>query len=245
MKPGAAPISSFDLAVIPRHDSPRRAKNVVVTEGAPNLINPDKVSEKIKEAGLDSHEGPAIGLLLGGDNKRFRLTPDLAEKAAERAMELADKLGGQLFVTTSRRTSTEIETLLEKRLSGYPRCKQLILANRKNPPGTVEAILSKAQILVISAESISMISEAASCGNKLVLAFEMEPRTNPFLLFMRIFRDRHKAFLKNLSAHNHIVLVKPHELSETGYNLWQSGKSTERLKDTDLIYEAIQQKSIA
>jgi len=248
MKPGILPVSRFDLAVIPQHDSPRRSKNTVITDGAANLTGADNSqngANGAKRPDLDLHKGPVIGLLLGGDNKRFRLTVDIARRILDDAIKLTEKLDGQLLVTTSRRTSQEVEAIVEEKLKSYSRCKKLVLANRKNPPDTVSSILDNSQILIISAESISMISEAASCGNKLVMAFEMEPNKSGMRTILRIFRDRHRAFLKNLMAKNYIVLVEPKELAGVAYELWQKGKSTQKLNDTKLIYEAIEQKAIA
>jgi len=236
MKPGIASIRKFNLVVMPKHDKPRKSRNVVITDGAPNSVDPEYLSGTSNKLKLNLDEKLTIGLFIGGNTRRFNLGVGMAADILEQAIAAAEKLDAQLLVTTSRRTSKYIEELFKKKLSGYDRCKLLVLANQANVPGTMPAMLAASQILVVSGESISMVSEAASCGNKATLVFEPEYKKT---LLKRISRDRHKSFLKNLASKKQIILVKPKELSSVIYKLWQNGQTTEKLNDSKAIYEAV------
>ena len=238
MKPALLSIKKFDLAIMPKHDRPRRGKNVLITEGAPNLVNQEHLSKSSQKLKLNLDEKLTIGLLIGGSNKQFQLSVKLAKGILDQIIQAAEQLDAQILVTTSRRTSKDVEKLFSQRLSGYKRCKLLILANRENPPDVIGAVLDLSQVLVVSGESISMVSEAASCGNKVVLVFKPKQKGNLLVKLLRLGRNKHNIFLKNLSFKNHIVLIKPKELTNKICSVWQRGNSTAKLSDNEAVLGA-------
>ncbi len=192
MKPTFLGARKFDLVIVPRHDAPPRRKNVVVTEGALNLIDDRYLreqSERLKQMSdvrCQMADG-SIGLLIGGDTKNFRLNKDLMVEVIRQAKVAAGKLKADVLVTTSRRTSREIEDLVKNEFKDYPACQLLIIANEKNIPEAVGGILGLSSIVITSAESISMVSEAAT-SNRHVLVFNSSGLSR-----------RHKIFLDYLS----------------------------------------------
>ena len=65
--------------------------------------------------------------------------------------------------------------ILKKYFKDDPRCKLFVDAAEDNPDGTVGGIFYLSDTVIVSGESISMVSEAASSG-KVVLVFEPHPR---------------------------------------------------------------------
>jgi mitochondrial fission protein ELM1 len=135
-----------------------------------------------------------IGLLIGGDTKDFRLDKGIISEVINQLKAVSGRFGLDILATTSRRTSAEIEGLLKSELGSFAGCKLLVIANEKNIPEAIGGILGLSRIVIVSAESISMISEAASSGRYIIV---FESRVNP----------RHREFLDNLSKAGHIYLI--------------------------------------
>ncbi|MFH0762825.1 MAG: ELM1/GtrOC1 family putative glycosyltransferase [Candidatus Omnitrophota bacterium] len=229
MRPSILSTKRFDLAVIPRHDLPPRRKNIIVTEGALNLINDGYLKEQggklMQAAGLK--EGFYIGLLIGGNTKDFKLNKALAAEAAREVKRACQGLGAEVLLTTSRRTSAAVEDLIEDEFKDYPRCKLLVLANKKNIPSAVGGILHLSSILITSPESISMISEAAS-SKKHVLVFN-----GPGL------KKRQRRFLNYFKENKYISLVEAGGLGKAIEDIWRNKPQVNYLEDALPVREAV------
>jgi mitochondrial fission protein ELM1 len=88
--------------------------------------------------------------------------------------------------------------MLREAFASREDCKLFVDAARDNPPGTVGGILYASDILVVSGESISMVSEAVA-GAKPVVVFEPERLTE---------RNKVRRFLEKMQADGRIYLVK-------------------------------------
>lgn len=213
MRPPFPGAPKFDLVVMPRHDRPQARSNVVSSEGALNLINDVYLAAQAKQLaadhGLDPN-GLYIGLFIGGDSKKFRLEPAIVSEAIKQLKQTADELGAQVLVTTSRRTPPQIEAMVEKEFAGYPRCRLLVVANKKNIPGVVGGILGLCGMAVVSPESISMVSEAAS-SKKYTLVFEAGSAS-----------ARHRRFLEHFVKNKYIYLVPAAGLGNTMKEIWKN-----------------------
>ncbi|HDZ77040.1 MAG TPA: hypothetical protein ENH41_03045 [Candidatus Omnitrophica bacterium] len=230
MRPGFASVKRFDLVIMPKHDNPPNYKNVVETGGALNLINSDYLKEEAaklvkKDESLNSNI-LKIGLLLGGNTKEYRLTPSIVQKAIVRIKRISIETNTEILVTTSRRTPKDVEEVLKKELSGFKKCKLLIIANEKNIPEAVGAILGLSTIVIVSAESISMVSEAVS-SQKLVIALDMPHKDEAILSDIG---KRHRLFLENLEKQKYIYLV---EAEQIGYKLKELIKTKPNGKKLD------------
>ena len=158
MKPGMGRSRKTDLVILPRHDAPKKIRsNMIITEAAPNRIQ------------SGHKKGGGLGLLIGGDAKNFKLKKEEIEKVINGALKIAEEMNQDIFVTTSRRTSSEIDSLLKNKLVNHRCCKLLVIAKETNPEGTVQKILDSSDVVIVSPESISMVSEAASSGKYVVV----------------------------------------------------------------------------
>lgn len=206
MKPSFLSMKRFDLVILPRHDNPPARKNVAVTQGALNLVDEaylKEQAEKLMAAAAASALGVPrmrFGLLIGGDTKDFCLNKGIASAVIRQIKDSAQKYNAAILATTSRRTSSEIENLVSEELENYAGCELSVIANRKNLPFAVGGILGLSKVVIVSPESISMISEAASSG-RYVIVFKSQ--VNP----------RHRAFLSYLSERKYIYLTEPGEIA--------------------------------
>jgi len=204
MRPSFLSVRRFDLAIIPEHDSPPLRKNVLVTKGALNLIDEKYLKEQgerlSQASGIKCQaSGNCIGLLVGGDTKDFSLSREDIFEVIKQVKTASKKFHMDILATTSRRTSTEIEGVIKQELKGYPDCKLLVIANERNVPEAVGGILALSRFVIVSPESISMISEAASSGKYIIV-------------FKSYVSNRHNRFLNNLAMKRYIYLCEPTEI---------------------------------
>ena len=234
MRPSILNTKKFDLIIMPRHDRPPKRKNILITEGALNLIDDNYLQEEadeMKKLIAYSLQPTAfyIGLLIGGDAKKFHLSPDVIHEVARQLKTACEKNNTGILATTSRRTPLNIENSLKEEFKNYPYCESLIIANEENPSFAVGGILGLSRIIVISPESISMISEAVN-SKKYVIVFAV-----------RGLDKKHLRFLKYFAQKKYIYLVKPSELAETIEDIKMNNPAINTLKDKYLISEAIKE----
>jgi KDO2-lipid IV(A) lauroyltransferase len=240
MRPPLFNSDNFDLVIMPRHDHPPKRKNVIATEGALNLINQRYLigqGERLIQAAGVLHtsgqfkpqgSGRCIGLLIGGEAKNFSLGKSAISEVIKQVKSASDDLGAGIFATTSRRTSADIENLLKAELKGYPRSQLLIIANEDNIPETVGGILDLSQILVVSPESISMVSEASSSG-KYVIVFMAKGLSR-----------KHQAFLSRLAGKKYIYLTAISDLSAKIKEIARERPPIYSLNDYSLVSKAME-----
>jgi lauroyl/myristoyl acyltransferase len=227
MRPGLLSTRRFDLVIMPAHDKPPKRKNIVVTEGALNLINEEYIKSQVLSLRpqVKIETDLVLGLLLGGNTKRFKLTPDLLRPVISQAKLFLQKYNGEILITTSRR---EVEGLIKQEFSNYSRCKLLVIANERNIPEAVGGILGLSSIVIVSPESISMVSEAASSGRYVVV---FKPQV--------YIGKRHNRFLENLVRKKYIYLVDSSGLSGILEEIITHKPEIIRLEDTLKIVKAV------
>jgi len=149
----------FDLLCVPEHDRLRGA-NVVVTRGAIHRASPRRLAaERQRFPGFEGLPRPVVVVLIGGANRAYRL--DLAHLAemAERVAAAVRSAGGSILVTPSRRTGAPGLAVLRKHFGGLP--GSVWDGSGDNP---YFAFLAFADALLVTADSVSMVSEAAATG---------------------------------------------------------------------------------
>jgi hypothetical protein len=159
------PPRHFDLVVPPRHDG-LVGRNVLPTRGAIHHVTPEKLSEAahvFRERFADLPR-PWIGVLLGGSNRTMTLTPEIARHIGEQLARAARESGGSLLVTASRRTGEANSRALASAIANVPH--RLGNGEEANP---YLGILGLADHLVVTGDSVSMVSEAASTGKPLYI----------------------------------------------------------------------------
>ena len=145
--------------IVPRHDR-LRGPRVLVTEGAVHRVTPARLAaERRRFPALAILPRPIIGVLIGGANGAYRLDLEQLVEIADRIAAAVKRRGGSVVVTPSRRTGADGVRLLRERLAGIP--GQVWDGVGENP---YFAYLAVADALIVTADSVSMVSEAAATG---------------------------------------------------------------------------------
>lgn len=153
--------SEFDLLVVPEHDPAAKLNkpNIFVTTATPNRITDAKLSAaREKFAQFQSLPSPRIAVLIGGTAGKQVLTADMVKTLAEQLKAL-DAQGYGLMVTTSRRTGEANKQILVDELKNT---KAYIWDGVTENP--YFGFLAWADALIVTSESMSMLSEAGTTG---------------------------------------------------------------------------------
>lgn len=169
--------SKFDLIATPYHD-PATGHNVIKTYGAANSITPERLTAAAQKwAPTFTHLGtPRIAVLIGGNSRAHKLTPKITQTLALQLKQLAQN-GAGVMITASRRTGSENQKILADTLNGST--AYLWDGTGDNP---YEGFLALADYILVTQDSVSMTSEAATTG-KPVYTIALEggkPRLNTF-----------------------------------------------------------------
>ncbi len=189
----------FDMLVIPEHDRPAAAPNVLPVLGAPHRVSPLMLGQARAawRERLAHLPGPRVALLVGGPVRGTDMQPAMAHALGKQVAKLAVASGGAVLATTSRRTGREATEALSAGLS-----PALHLIYRWGEPGEnpYHGFLASADAIVITADSISMISEAcASTAAVYIAAPELAgPRHHRFA--QTLFQAGHARPLGNSIA---------------------------------------------
>lgn len=151
--------AAFDLVAVPEHD-PGRGPNIVVTTAAPNRITPQRLeAARLKwSETFSALPHPRVAVLIGGNSRAHELSATIAGGLGEMLKTLAAS-GAGLMVTSSRRTGADNKAILNAWLKETP--AYIWNGEGDNP---YEGFLALADHIVVTADSVSMLSDAASTG---------------------------------------------------------------------------------
>jgi mitochondrial fission protein ELM1 len=172
-------LDRFDLVVAARHDE-LTGPNVLVTRTALHRVTPARLAAAAAQWAprLASLPRPLVAVLVGGSNGRFRLDVPVGTALAAQlaAMMRADKVG--LVLTPSRRTDAAVTRVLTEQLA--PLGAWVWDGTGENP---YFGLLALADAIVVTADSVSMVSEAAATRAPVLLA-RLPGRSRRIRLFL-------------------------------------------------------------
>lgn len=170
MTPSVIGTAPFDFAIVPEHDYPRHASNVMTTVGAPNLIVREELG--LMAESLLREFPPARdrrwGVLIGGDDKNYRITPEWMQRHVGKILQEAERGDVDLYISTSRRTTWDAEDALRRIAASCKNVRFLLLAS-EDPLNPVPAILGACDEIFVSDDSVNMVSEAVTAGHRAIL----------------------------------------------------------------------------
>lgn len=154
------PATRFDMLVVPEHDK-LRAENVIVVRGAMHHVTREKLALAAPAFTplIQQLPHPLIGVLVGGSNKRQEFTSKRMREFARGLAAAAKESGGSLFVTPSRRTGADNETILREELKNTP--SYIWDGTGANP---YFGLLGLSDVIVATSDSVSMVTEACATG---------------------------------------------------------------------------------
>lgn len=152
------PPDLFDLVILPSHD-PTRGENVITTIGSLNRITEEKLQQEVdKFPPFFKENRPSLAVLIGGNSKAHQLTYEITQKLCRDIQALSKDYN--IMVTASRRTGAENHALLMQELSNNPAI-YFWDGTGDNP---YFAFLERANKILVTEDSASMISEAITTG---------------------------------------------------------------------------------
>ena len=154
----------FDLIFAQNHDHPPKQNNIISLPANFSYVEPK---------GLFIPKGKSVGIIIGGNNALF--TMEEARLKEQLDFIFNQFQGYEIAVTTSPRTPKTIESLVES----YPFAYSVIFSQNKINP--IADFLAHCDVVFITIDSTSMISEAISYGTACVeiLPFS-EAKSNKF-----------------------------------------------------------------
>ena len=163
-------LDHFDLVVCPEHDN-LDGQNVLKTRGAIHYLTKSEINKKSEYIDIDKENKKIVTFILGGPNKYY----DYSEKNINfifnkiKTLFTPDKY--KLIVIPSYRTP---EIIIKKAFNAFSHNHLVIKTIDKN---AYMSSLSLSDLIVVTCDSISMISEAAVTG-KPIYVVNMEPIKN-------------------------------------------------------------------
>lgn len=141
----------FDLIFAQAHDLAPTQANIVTVPANVSYVEPK---------GFFTPSRPSVGVIIGGSNASMRM--DVSRLKRQLDFIFYAFKGYDIAVTTSPRTPKEVETLLEI----YPFSYSVIFSHNKINP--IADFLAHCEVVFITMDSTSMISEAISYGKSKV-----------------------------------------------------------------------------
>ncbi len=240
LRPGILGLRRFDAVVLPVHEkvaARRSAKTRIVrTHGAPNLVTKDAMSRaadglKDRFENLRFGRTTKIGILIGGDTKKKAIMNSKIRLLLRQIKEVSERVDADILLTTSRRTPAPLEAFVKREFKGFSRCQLMIIPSEDDVPHAVNGILGLADILVVTGDSISMVSEAASSGrNTIVLPLEDRSPGSA--------SRRHAVFLEHLSRQGYILLGEEKHLLTNIIEMVKKKIRTKQLDDNAVLLDA-------
>ena len=176
------PAHLFDLIAAPVHDD-FDGPNVIATFGAVHSVTADRLAEAGARFApqIADLPHPRIAVLLGGESRAFKFPP---ETGGETLANLARSSGGTLLVTPSRRTRPETLSALAEAVKDVPHF--VWDGTGENP---YFAFLSLADALVVTEDSVNMVTEATGTG-KPVYIQPLPGKSTRLARFHALMRER-------------------------------------------------------
>ncbi len=163
MRPGFG-ATAFDLLVLGRHDAARPALNLVEVLGATHRVSPTRLAAARDEwAALAALPGPRVALLVGGPVRGHGMDPGVATALARQVTGFA----GSVLATASRRTGGPATGALAEALRGTP---HRLYGWGEAGPNPYPGFLAWADAVVVTGDSVSMLSEALATAGPVFVA---------------------------------------------------------------------------
>lgn len=157
---------NWDLLVVPEHDRVR-GPNVVLTHGALHRVTRFKLDSGAQalRPEVEMIPSPRVAVLVGGSNRNYTLDEEWMRDFVAQLRNMVQRSGCGILATVSRRTGEAEANILRGGLASLP----AVLWDGKGP-NPYFGYLGLADVVVVTCESISMISEACSTGKPVLVA---------------------------------------------------------------------------
>ena len=151
----------WDTVIAPRHDGLTGA-NVLNPLGSLNPVDDQWLADgREASPALGDLPSPRVGVLIGGPRTGIRIDADYAHRLAEHLLARRRREGGSLLVLTSGRTPTAVADAMHSAMRGIP---GMVWGGPGDGPNPYPGVLGWADRLVVTPDSVNMLSEACAVG---------------------------------------------------------------------------------
>ncbi len=195
-----------DFALIVAHQGIPAGVGEVELPVSPSQL----LREEVDDAGErylrgKSRDQKRFALLIGGDTRGLQYSEHYWRSLLGGIKRLSENLNAVWLITTSPRTSRHVEELLEQLNCKVPEMIERLVIFNRNPEPALAEILGASDGIFVTAESVSMISDAIANGKAAVAITEDGLPTHP----------RVREFLDRQQKAKRLIIVDADRLGET------------------------------
>ena len=176
-------LNNFDSIICPEHDN-LNGDNVIKTKGAIHYLTNDEIKKNINYLKPNADGKKIVTFVLGGPNKYYNFSEKQMNAMFTKIKNLFVFSKYKLIVIPSYRTPDNILKLAHH----YFNEDHLVIKERDKK--AYLSSLGLSDIIIVTCDSTSMISEAAITGKPIYVA-NMKPKRNiyRFKKFYKLFKD--------------------------------------------------------
>jgi len=174
---------NFDAIVAPEHDN-LKGGNIYSSKGAIHYITELEISKARQYLADKIKSEKIVSLILGGPNKYYSFNPDQIINIFNQIKSIFVSDGYKVIIIPSMRTPKETIDLAIKEMGS---CGHVV--NKVDKQAYLSAY-ALANYVIVTCDSTSMISEAATSGKPIFIA-HMKPKRNNyrFKRFFELFKQ--------------------------------------------------------
>ena len=189
---------NFDAVIAPRHDS-YYGSNVYSSEGAIHYITYEEIQAAKNYLSSKIKSNKIVSIILGGPNKYYSFSKEQLMEIFQSIRSSFTLNGYETIIVPSMRTPKTIIELAKKEMGKFGH-----VVDRVDKQAYLSAY-ALAKYVVVTCDSISMISEAAASGKPIYVAHMKPKRYNyRFKRFFELFE-----YLGIIKYHVPVIPDKP------------------------------------
>ncbi|MBB3066835.1 mitochondrial fission ELM1 family protein [Limibacillus halophilus] len=182
------PTDRFDAVILPDHDGQGARDGVITTTGALGRVTPTALTQAAAQAApyLQNLPHPRVAVLIGGPNGVYTMPTAVIEEHLTAAIDASKALHGSLMISASNRTPDVIKARLRHagEQLGCP-----VWGDAGDGENPYLSYLALADYLLVTADSVNMLCEAAATGKPLMV-LNLPGGSRKFTRFHKNLRDR-------------------------------------------------------
>ena len=182
---------------------------------------------------LKSNVRTKFGVLIGGNTDGVIFDEEKIYTLLDQIKKAALHYNADILLTTSRRTPANIEQIIVKALRNFERCSLCIIANQRNIPQAVGGILALSDLVIVSGESISMISESLSAAKRTIV---FSPRGQ----YGEKPRDKYEEFVLKLNDQGYLMMSSVYDMNAKITQLLSYKITMKSLDDQNIIQRGLE-----
>ncbi len=202
-------------------------KNELILDIAPSLISKNKIEKYAQTFKKKNSLGNRYyTLLIGGDGAGYNYNKDFYNKLISFVKRISKKEKVKWLITTSRRTPLDVEKYLKNELSN---CCDYFVDYNRNSQKVLMPFLGLGEIVFVTEDSSSMISEAVSAKKPVITLYSEKTKNKNYNLILNKFEKNRK--IKRLSLNSNLDFDMDFLFPKEDYSIILANKLKDRLQD--------------